>query len=204
MDLLSIMDLMSIKKYAAEFIGTFVLAFTVSLSLSGQFPVPTGFLAALALGIGVYIVGAISGAHLNPSVTIGLASIGKIGLKDAGLYLVSQFLGGGLALLLTHLTTSPAALQVANSGVVFQGEVFGTAVLALGVAAVFCGKAPAAASGLTIGGALLVGISIAASFSNAVLNPAVALAIGSFNLTYLFAPIVGSIIAMQIYRWVQS
>jgi len=37
-----------------------------------------------------------------------------------------------------------------------------------------------------------------------VLNPAVALAIGSFNLTYLFAPIVGSIIAMQIYRWVQS
>jgi len=58
MDLMSIIDLLSIKKYAAEFIGTFVLAFTVSLSLAGQFPVPTGFLAALALGIGVYIVGA--------------------------------------------------------------------------------------------------------------------------------------------------
>ena len=97
MDLLSIMDLMSIKKYAAEFIGTFVLAFTVSLSLAGQFPVPTGFLAALALGIGVYIVGAISGAHLNPAVTLGFWAARRLPGGAVVPYLAAQCLGGILA-----------------------------------------------------------------------------------------------------------
>ncbi len=65
------------KKYFAEFLGTLILALAVSLSLKGGFPVSTPVIAALALGTGVYSMGALSGAHFNPAITIGLAVIKK-------------------------------------------------------------------------------------------------------------------------------
>jgi len=89
-----------------------------------------------------------------------------------------------------------------DSGAVFAAEALGTFVLAAGVAAVVHGKAPGEAAGLTIGGSLLIGISIAARASNGVLNPAVALAIGSLSISYVTAPLVGAAIAMFLYRWI--
>ena len=90
----------------AEFIGTMILVLlgngvcaNVNLSKSlgsnaGWMVVSTGW--ALAVTIAVYLVNAISGAHLNPAVTIALASIGKFSWSDAGGYLVAQ-LGGAIA-----------------------------------------------------------------------------------------------------------
>ena len=80
----------------------------------------------------------------------------------------------------------------------------GTFWLAIGVAAVVYGKAPGPASGLTIGASLLLGIAMAAPVSNGVLNPAVALGIGSFSAMYVIGPIVGSAIAMVLYRYLAS
>ncbi len=92
--------------YRAEFIGTMILVLlgngvcaNVNLSKSlgrnaGWMVVTTGW--ALAVTIAVYLVNALSGAHLNPAVTIALVSIGKFAWTDAGGYLGAQ-LGGAIA-----------------------------------------------------------------------------------------------------------
>jgi len=190
------------NKYVAEFLGTFLLALAVSLSIAGKFPVSTPVIAALTLGVSVYTLFAISGTHINPAITLGLAAIGKIGGKDAAAYLVAQFLGGGLAMGVARYLApgGTAGVSAADGATVFTAELLGTFVLATGVASVVHGKAPGEAAGLTIGGSLLIGISIAASASNGVLNPAVALAIGSLSASYVAAPIIGAGLAMFLYR----
>ncbi len=187
------------NKYIAEFLGTFALALAVGLSLTGKFPVPTPVIAALTLGVCVYTFGSASGTHINPAITLGLLSIGKIGLKDAGFYLAAQFAGGAVALLLQGaILGSHPPLTVVDSAGVFGGEALGAFWLAVGVSSVVLGKVSGSASGLAIGGSLLLGISLAAPLSNGVLNPAVALGIGSFSAVYILGPIVGAVVAMQI------
>jgi glycerol uptake facilitator-like aquaporin len=194
-----------LKKYIAELIGTFLLAGVVSLSLGGKFDaVPTAVLAGLTLGVCVYTLGAISGTHINPSITLGVLSVGKISFADAAGYIVAQFLGGVLAMFVSSSMVPRSALTIVDSGPVFCAEIFGTFCLGLGVASVVFGKAPGPAAGLTIGGSLLFGLSIAATASNAVLNPAVAVGIGSVSVAYLTAPVVGAVIAFQIYRFISA
>jgi len=192
------------NKYLAEFVGTFLLGLAVSLSIAGKFPVPTPVIAALTLGICVYTMGAISGTHINPAITIALAAIGKINAKDTLFYLAAQLAGGGAAMFVTRALTTPGAVAVAGTGMECAAETLGAFVLAYGVCSVVHGKAPGEAAGLTIGGSLLIGISLAASNSNGVLNPAVALAIGSFGWPYLVGPIVGAVAAMFLYRALAS
>lgn len=189
------------KKYAAEFLGTFLLALAVGVSLGSKFPVATPLIAGLTLGLCVYTLGGISGTHINPSITIGLLTIGKIDFKDAAAYLVSQFLGAGAAWFVAGLLLPARAVVAADNSLgIFGAEALGAFVLALGVASVVHGKAPAPAAGLTIGGSLLLGISLAVPLSNGVLNPAVAVGIGSISASYLLGPLVGAAAAMLLYR----
>jgi glycerol uptake facilitator-like aquaporin len=192
------------KRYLAEFLGTFALALAVSLTLAGKFPVPTPVAAGLTLGICVYTFGAISGTHINPSITIGLLTIGKITPRDALFYLVAQFAGGGAAMIVSTCMGGHPPLTIVDSAAVFGAEALGAFWLAIGVASVVHGKAPAPAAGLTIGGSLLLGITFAAPISNGVLNPAVALGIGSLSAMYVLGPIVGAAIAMLLYRFLAS
>ncbi len=188
------------KKYIAEFVGTLILALAVTISLAGTFAVPTPVIAGLALGIGVYTMGAISGAHFNPAITLGLLSIRKIGVKDALLYIAAQLIGAAVAMHLAKYLVTPAAVTVNDVWMTGVFEMIGTFVFAYGVASVAHGKNSAGASGLVVGGSLLLGISLAAAGSNAVLNPAVAFSIGSFGLFYLIGPIVGAVAAMWLYK----
>lgn len=193
------------KKYIAEAIGTGALALTVVLSLNGTFPVPTPVLAGLILGLFVYSIGHISGTHINPAVTIGAWSIGKIKPLEALYYLIAQFIGAGIALLVATKGLNPIpALAVSDSLRVLIAEGIGTALFTFGIASVIYGKVEKAASGVVIGGSLLAGITLAVFFgSNGVLNPAVALGIGSFGSMYIIGPIVGSIVGMNLYKYLQ-
>jgi aquaporin Z len=91
-----------LKRSAAEFIGTFWLVFggCGSAVLAAAFPaVGIGLLGvALAFGLTVltmaYAIGHVSGAHLNPAVSIGLWSGGRFPARDLGPYIVAQVLGG--------------------------------------------------------------------------------------------------------------
>ena len=191
------------KNYLAEFLGTFALSLAVALSLAGKFPVPTPVVAALTLAVTVYTLGPISGAHINPAITVGLLAIGKISVKDAVGYVVAQIAAAGLSIAAaSYLLPQRVVAGATGSVAVFVAEALGTFFLAIGVSSVVHGKAPAPAAGLTIGGSLLLGLSLAAPASNAVLNPAVALGIGSLSVSYALAPMVGAVAAMFLYQFV--
>ena len=93
------------KRYLAELIGTFWLVFAGigSALLAAAFPgLGIGFLGvSLALGLTVitiaYSFGHISGAHLNPAVSIGLWAAGRFPAKDVLPYVVSQIIGAFIA-----------------------------------------------------------------------------------------------------------
>jgi glycerol uptake facilitator-like aquaporin len=192
----------SMKKYVGEAVGTGVLTMVVALALAGTFPVPVAVLAALTLGLFVYTLGHLSGTHINPAVTVGAWSIGKVSTDDMIKYVIAQAIGAGAALLLVQtMVADPAELIVGSGLEVGLAELIGTAVFTFGIASVVFGKAPAVMSGLVIGGSLLLGIAVAALLgSNGVLNPAVALGIGSFNIMYVLGPILGSVLGMQVYK----
>jgi aquaporin Z len=91
------------KKYAAEFIGTFslVLFGCGSAVIAGNAAVgPSGIgLLGISIAFGfavvamAYAIGGISGCHINPAVTIGVLVAGKIDVKDAIGYIIAQCLG---------------------------------------------------------------------------------------------------------------
>ncbi|MCA9064350.1 MAG: aquaporin family protein [Planctomycetaceae bacterium] len=148
--------------YLAEFIGTCILVLlgdgvcaNVNLKKtignnSGWIVITMGW--AMAVTIAVYLVNHISGAHLNPAVSIGLLVIGKMEAQEAGMYIAAQMAGGiaGAVLVwLTYLphwkeTTDPGAIRgsFCNSPAIphpvsnLITEVIGTFVLMLGVLAV--------------------------------------------------------------------
>jgi len=188
-------------KYAAELLGTFVLAFVVWLSAALAMPLPTPVVAALTLGLFVYTVGGISGAHLNPAVTLGLLSVNRISTQDAAGYILAQFIGGILAQLLGRYLIGTAVQIPGESALpVAIVEALGAFLLVFAVLAVTMKKVPAALSGVVIGGSLLLGIYVAASLGNGLVNPVVAFAIGSLNLAYLLGPIFGGITGAWAYH----
>jgi aquaporin Z len=101
------------KKYAAEFIGTFSLVLfgcgsAVIAGISGTGPSGIGLLGiSMAFGFAVvamaYAIGGISGCHINPAVTIGVLTAGKISVKDATGYIIAQCLGGILGAAILYL-----------------------------------------------------------------------------------------------------
>jgi len=198
------MDRSHSQKYAAECLATFTLTLAVSLSLLFDFPFSTATIAALVVGIFAYTIGGISGAHINPAVTLGMWSIKQIGVKDALLYIVSQVIGAGLAMLLVLSMTATVPLIGAESPQIILGEALGAFILTFGVASVALGKSKADAAGLVVGGSLLVGILIASSMSSGILNPAVAFGLGSLSLSYLLGPLLGGVLGALTFRWMSN
>lgn len=190
------------KKLFAEALGTFTLALAVLASVNTDSILVTPVIAGLVLGLFVYTIGAKSGSHINPAVTAGLWSLGKINTNDAISYIVAQLVGGGLALVVAGIFMNGAGLGSApESGLVFLAELIGMIVFTFGIASVVYGKVNDTASGLVIGGSLLLGIIIAAHLgSSGILNPAVALALGSFNFSYVLSAVLGSVLGMRLYK----
>lgn len=193
------------KKYILECVGAGALTLIVALSLKGAFPVPTPVLAALTLGLFVYSIGHISGAHINPAVTIGAWSIQKITTHDAIGYIVAQTVGAVVALLGATLYDTTAIASLPASAGMFFAELLGTFFFTFGIASVVYEKTPVSLSGVVVGGSLLLGIAFAALLgSSGILNPAVAFGVGSFNLSYLLGPIAGSVLGMNVYKQLAS
>lgn len=165
--------------FVAEFVGTALLVLLgdgvvagVVLGKSkaqgsGWIVITTGW--ALAVAIPVYAVGRVSGAHINPAVTFGLAVVGRFPWSQVPGYLIAQFLGAFLGAVLVWLAylahwgeTADASLKRATFCTIpavrrapanFITEFIGTFVLVFGVMALGSYK-PANDSGLT---PLLVG-----------------------------------------------
>lgn len=192
----------NIRPYVAELLGTFLLTLAVSLSIVLPSVIPTPAIAGLTLMILVYVLGPISGAHVNPAVTVGLWCIGKMNVKSAFGYVVAQIVGALLvspALLLLQII--PAEAGGMESVMIGIGEALGAGILVAGVCAVVYGKASGGPSGVAVGGSLFLGATVASAVGNGIVNPAVAIGLRSLSLTYLLAPLIGALIFAELYRW---
>jgi glycerol uptake facilitator-like aquaporin len=190
------------RALAAEFIGTFLLA-AVIIAGQGQ---PIFVLFAL-VGI-VLLIGAISGAHVNPAITIGAWITRRIGWLRAVGYILAQFLGAAVAYLAFNAfiggaaevseqqqlygQTAPtlfAAIDTANLAgkewFVFFSELLGTAILGFAVASAtrtLDRLTGAFTIGLGIFIALMVTVTVAGYVSaSAILNPAVAVSLQAYD-----------------------
>lgn len=195
------------RRYAAELLGTATLTFAVLGSIQQQTATP--FVAALVLMLAVYVIGPVSGAHINPAVTAGLWTVRKIKTPEALAYIAAQIVGAvGAQFLFEQLLGNLPPVPVLPGWGVGLAEAMGMFLFVLGISAVIAGKVQPAASGITIGGSLLLGILVATLLSNGVLNPAVAIGIRSVSslypsatVGYLAGPVIGSVAAVWLYRW---
>jgi len=114
------------KKYIAELIGTAVLILVGcgALAIGGygaEFPlgtVPIAFAFGLAVMAMVYVIGPISGCHINPAVTIAVLAAGRMQTGTAIGYIVSQLVGGivGALILVVILSDKGAGYDIATAG----------------------------------------------------------------------------------------
>lgn len=189
----------------AEALGTFALVFVVMTAVASGSGI-TPWLAGLTLGIMVYAVGHISGTHINPGVTLGAWSIGKISMRGAISYIIAQFAGAALAMLVVgafmpDVGSMIAAAMPETGGIaVMLAEMIGMFFFTFGIASVIYKKTPSDFSGVVVGLSLTLGIMFAVIGSVGILNPAVAMGLGSFNLVYILGPIIGSVLGMNVYK----
>lgn len=110
------------KKYIAELFGTFVLVLIGcgTVVFSGEYVGPIGIALAfgLALTAMAYAIGPVSGAHVNPAVTLGVLASGRMSLKNAIGYILFQFIGAtlGAALLYYMAKGRIGGFDIASSG----------------------------------------------------------------------------------------
>ncbi|WP_438353512.1 MIP/aquaporin family protein [Microbacterium sp. CJ88] len=159
----------------------------------------------------VYATGHISGAHLNPAVTVGVWLRGGIDVVGAISYIVVQLVGAALGAALSFVVwpAAAASLQLENVGAAFLVEALWTFVLVYVVLNVATSKDHPNNSfyGLAIGSTVFVGAVAVGGISGGGFNPAIALGLavhgefawGSYWL-YFVAPIIGGALAALVFR----
>ncbi|MGO9259909.1 MAG: aquaporin Z [Bryobacteraceae bacterium] len=220
------------KRATAEFIGTFWLVFggCGSAVLAAAFPsLGIGFLGvALAFGLTVltmvYTVGPVSGAHLNPAVSVGLVVGKRFPISDLWAYVVAQVAGGIAAAAVLYVIASGKAGFDLAGGFASNGYAEhspgGYSLLACAVAEVVLTfmfliviqgatdkRAPQGFAGIAIGLCLTLIHLIGIPVTNLSVNPArstgPALFVGGWAIQQLWlfwlAPIVGAAIAGIVY-----
>lgn len=189
------------KKYVAESFGTLVLSLAVLASLIKSTGFPTALVAGITLTLLIFMIGGISGAHVNPAVTLGAYFMKKISRKEALMYILFQFIGAlGAIIIVTFLGFKIPLLTSVFSFKALIAELLGTAIFVLGIASALHSSKENIFVPFVIGGSLSLGAIIAGIGSNGVLNPAVGFAIGSFNLAYIVGPLLGAYVGVWLYK----
>ena len=211
----------SIKKYLAEFLGTFVLVLfacgtAVVLKCSAE-PNASYFLTALAFGLVIvamaYSIGNVSGCHINPAVSIAMLVSKKMSLQDFVGYVVAQFLGAiaGAGVLYAVTGQNQAlgqnGLYDNNIGVSFLVEVILTFVFVIAILGVTSKTENSHVAGIVIGLTLTLVHIFGIYFTGTSVNPArsfgPALFVGDEALAnywvFLLAPLVGGVLAALCY-----
>ena len=128
------------KKYIAECVGTFVVTFLgCGTAMFLGCNTPAGVVGtAIAFGLAVvamaYTIGEISGCHINPAITLGVALSGRMSWKDACGYWIGQVVGGivagALLLLFTKVVAAPDLTgALGSNGVANAGGVWGACLV---------------------------------------------------------------------------
>jgi aquaporin Z len=222
---------MNAQKFTAEFLGTFwlVLGGCGSAVLSAAFPeVGIGLLGvSFAFGLTVltivYGLGHISGAHLNPAVSIGLWIGGRFSTKELVPYIVAQIVGGIVAAFVLYIIATGNGKPIGDFAANGYGdhspgkyslvsalvtEIVMTFMFLIVILGSTDKRAPAGFAGLAIGLALTLIHLISIPVTNTSVNPArsisQALFVGGWAIEQLWlfivAPIIGALLAGLVYR----
>lgn len=210
----------SIRKYAAECLGTFVLVLFAcgAAVLTGANVLTTAFAFGLVIVAMAYSIGNVSGCHINPAVSIAMLVSGKIGLKDFCGYVISQFIGAiaGSAVLMAIIGKDNGLGQnglyqgdVVKSLVI---EVILTFVFVLAILGVTSKEKYSKVAGLVIGLSLtlvhIFGIGLTGTSVNPARSFAPALFVGGDALkdvwVFIVAPLVGGVLAALCYKFLDK
>ena len=223
------------NKFAAELVGTFVLVLGGCGTAVLAGPV-VGFLGvAIAFGLTVvamaYGIGHVSGAHLNPAVSVGAFVAKRMSGKELGVYIVAQVLGGIIAASILAFIVKSCGNQLGTFAANGYGDFFagaagylqtnaaGAFVIEAVLTFVFLivilgatdGRAPKGFGGLAIGLTLTLIHLISIPVTNTSVNPArsISQAIFSENALalpqlwlFIVAPIVGAALAGFVYKMI--
>ncbi|MDN9011143.1 MIP/aquaporin family protein [Brevibacillus laterosporus] len=176
----------------------------------------------LAVTMGAYAVGGISGAHLNPALTIALAAIDRFAWADVPLYIVAQMIGAFLGAVIVWLHYLPHWKQTEDKGAklaVFAtdpaipntlgnllSEIIGTFILVFGILAIGANKFVDGLNPFVVGLLIIsIGVSLGGTTGYAInpardLGPRLAHCLlpiagkGTSNWSYAWIPVVGPII----------
>lgn len=222
----------SMTPFLGELIGTMILIIFGAgvcggVSLNKTYAKSSGWIVitfgwGFAVAVAVYAVGGISGAHLNPAVTLGLASIGEFPWAEVPSYIIAQFLGAMLGATIIWLQYFPhwkaTADQGAKLGVFATGpaikhtpsnlvsEIIGTFILVFGILAIGANEFAHGLNPLIVGFLIVaIGLSLGGTTGYAInpardLGPRLAHFLlpiagkGSSNWSYAWIPVVGPVI----------
>lgn len=212
------------KKLLAELLGTFTLVFAgtgaVVINTASQGAITH---AGIALVFGLVVLamihtfGDVSGAHLNPAVTLAFAAAGRFAWRETPGYVAAQAVGALAASSLLHFlfpldsTFLGATLPAGGGMQSFILEVVLTGILMLTILSVSTGaKEKGITAGISIGGVIALEALFAGPVSGASMNPfrSLAPALVSGHLDhlwiYLLAPLLGALLAVPLCMGVRE
>ncbi|MDA8971556.1 aquaporin [Flavobacteriaceae bacterium] len=211
------------KRFISEIIGTFALVFCgTGAMVINDFTGGTVTHVGVAITFGlivmgmIYAFGDISGAHMNPAVTIGFAYAKKFPWKEVPAYVLAQLIGAFLASgILLYLFPESQTLGATLPGLpalkVFILEIILSFFLMVVIINVSTGsKEIGVVAGIAIGSVVLLEAMFAGPITGASMNPArsIAPAVVSGNIAdlwiYIFAPIIGCLLAVVSCKLVKD
>ena len=211
------------RRSLAEAVGTCGFVFLgCAVTISNFFPgarydtVGVAFVHAAALGMFITAMMTISGGHLNPAVTLGFLSTGRIKAQEAGAYIAAQLVGAVLAAVLvrysfpdpivrTGTLGTPAIASSITFGQAIIFEAIGAFVLVSAVYGTIVAHEKPVLGGFGVGIALLAIILVVGPLTGATVNPArafgPALVSGTFTAQAVWwvGPILGGLIAANLW-----
>ncbi|XEC95746.1 MIP/aquaporin family protein [Paenibacillus tarimensis] len=221
----------SFKKYAAEFIGTFVLVLfgCGSAATAGA---ELGFLGiALAFGLTIvamaYVIGPVSGCHINPAVSLAMLISRKLTAAEFIGYVIAQITGAVAGSALLYAIINSTGKTVTGLGQNGFGEGYGigipvqmaiiveivlTFVFIYTILGVTSSESNGSVAGLIIGLTLafvhILGIGLTGTSVNPARSLGPAVLLGGQTLSqvwvFLISPLAGSVLAVAVYRWLNA
>lgn len=210
------------RKYVAEAIGTFILVFagTGAMVVDDLTHAVTHVGVAMTFGLVVmvliYTLGDVSGAHLNPAVTVGFWLSRRLSGRLVMPYIIAQLIGAFaasatlLAMFGNHAALG-ATLPAGSAGQSFALEAVLTGLLMFVILNVSTGpRETGMMAGIAVGGVIGLEAMFAGPISGASMNPARSLAPAvmsghlAFLWIYLAAPVLGAAVAVPVWKMIRT
>ncbi|MBR3146033.1 MAG: MIP family channel protein [Bacilli bacterium] len=217
------------KKYIAEFLGTLILVLfgTGIAVVSGGDLVATSLAFGLAIVACAYVIGNISGCHVNPAVSLAMLINKKLSVKDFICYVISQILGAIAGTAILFFILSNTNLGTTALGANFYGELSATnislvaaivteivltCVFIYTILGVTNDENKSSVAGLVIGLTLtfvhLIGIPLTGTSVNPARSLAPAIFLGGEAIrqiwVFILAPLVGGALAAFLFKYLNT